>query len=144
MQTEPTTTMDDTSPAAPFAGNGIAVDRRQRTRSSTPRPSPRSTTPSSPRPRWAGHDEANYPFPSAIRNYIELRSWKCFGASKGGGKELVEDRKYLLRRINNIRGKGGRNNNGNRKEEKGWEEFRGEWKVFILINFLSRRWVNFG
>ena len=54
---------------------------------------------------------------------------------------MVEDRKYLLRRINNIRG---RNNDGNRKEEKGWEEFRGEWKVFILINFLSRRWVNFG
>lgn len=39
MQTEPTTTMD-TSPAAPFAGNGIAVDRRQRTRSSTPPPIP--------------------------------------------------------------------------------------------------------
>ena len=29
-------------------------------------------------------------------------------------------------------------------KKKGWEEFRGEWKVFILINFLSRRWVNFG
>ena len=57
---------------------------------------------------------------------------------------MVEDRKYLLRRINNIRG---RNNDGNRKEEKGWEEFRGEWKVFILIPeliFCPEVEINFG